>query len=262
MPCVLVLISSAAFATPFSFLAGLVLPLAAMGFVAAAALLFAAVQRREFLGRTGTTAAYSTLMLLLVAFAPGVFGSRYYTYRQHAPTEDVIQVIPKMGQPVAGIPKDADWVDASRFGLEENRTIVEIVNVANGKVEVRTAGGSLKTASEQYLVIWLRRRQAGDAQEFAKHSHAPREGMDAGLALKVTDDQGREYPRQNVDLGWNAAGVKRDSSVFPTSMTDDVFAFAPPAADVESLRLEITSPQFTKPLRFTIPKSMISRRIR
>lgn len=263
VPCILVLTSSAIFATAFSFSAPVVLPLAAVGCVGAAVVLIAAVRRREFLVRSGATAAYGALALLILWAAPGAFGSKYYTFRQHAPDENLVQVIPKAGQPATDIPKDSDWVDASRYALEQHGVVLEIVNATLGKVETRTAAGTLKMSSEPYLVVWLRRRHAGDAQEFGSNPHGQKEGQDAELQLTLTDELGRDYPRQKVDLGWNSAGALRSSNVFPTAMSDDVFAFAAPPADVGSLRLEISSPQFPgKPMRFTIPRSMIGRPIR
>ena len=263
VPCVLVLTSAAVFCTPFSFSAALVLPLAVMGFLAAAAVQIAAIRRREFLARTGAATAYAALILLLVATAPGVFGSKYHSFRQRTPAADLVQVIPKAGQPATNIPSADGWVDASHYALEQNQVVVEILNVTVGKVERRTEAGTLKMSTEPYLVVWLRRRHAGDAQEFGSNPHGQKEGQDVQLQLTLTDDQGRDYPRQQVDLGWNSAGILRSSNVFPTAMSDDVFAFAPPPAEVESLRLQISSPQIgAKPLRFMIPKSMISRRPR
>lgn len=263
VPCVLVLISSAIFCTPFSLAAPLVLPLAAMGCVSAAAILIVAVRRRDLLYRTGAAAAYGILAFLLIGLAPGVFGSRYYSYRQRTPDEDLVQVIPKSGQSATEVPKDADWVDAGKYLLEQHGVVMEIVNVTLGKVETKTPGGSMKMSSEPYLVIWLRRRHASDVQDFGANPHARKEAQDVDLKMILTDDQGRECPRQQVDLGWNSAGMLRSSNVFPTAMTDDIFAFAPPQPDFQSLRLEISMPQFDgKPLRFLIPKSMIGRPIR
>jgi hypothetical protein len=263
VPCVLVLISSAIFCTPFSFSAPLVLPLAAVGCVSGAALLVAAIRRRDFLYRAGATAGYGAMALLLIGLAPGLFGSKYHSYRHDASDTDLVQVIPKSGQPATDIPNDADWVDASKYLLEQHGVVIEIVNVSLGKVETKTPGGSMKMSSEPYLVIWLRRRHASDVEEFGANPHGRKEAQDVELKMTLTDDQGRECPRQQVDLGWNSAGMLRSSNVFPTAMTDDVLAFAPPQADFQSLRLEISMPQFGgKPLRFLIPKSMFGRPMR
>jgi hypothetical protein len=262
VPAVMLLISAAIFCTPFSLVAPVVLPLAGVGCLSALAILIAAARRHEYVARSAATFAYGAVVLLLVLFVPGFFGSNYRGFRQRVPSADVVQVIPKRGQPATDIPKDSDWVDASRYALERNHVTVEIVSVTVGKVEVRS-GGALKMSAEPFLVISLRRRRTSDGEEFAAGVRGRQVARDTELTMNLTDNLGSQYARQPIDLGWNNAGLARASTVFPVSTTDDVVAFAAPAADVESLRLEISSPQLgSGPLRFTIPKSMIVRQPR
>src|SRR5262249_20458228 len=225
------------------------------GFLSALIILIAAARRHELVVRSAATCAYGAIVLLLVLYAPRFFGGNYQGYRQRTDSADVVQVIPKRGQPATDIPKVSDWVDASRYALERNHVIVEILAATVGKTEIRE-GGKMRMSSEPYLVLSLRRRRAADGQEFAAGVQGQTEVRDSELKMVLTDNQGRNYARQEVDLGWNNTGLARASMVFPMSTTDDVFAFAPPTDDVEFLRLEITSPQLgSGPVRFTVPKS-------
>lgn len=263
VPLVMLIISAAIFCTPVSAVAALVLPMAIAGFLGGVVILTAAIRRQEFVFRSIATSTYGAIVLLLVLLAPGVFGTSYRSYRQRIPSADTVQVIPKRGQSVTDIPKDTDWVDASRYALERNHVIVEIMGVTVGRTEVRDPGGRKAMSSEPYLILSLRRRRVADGEEFAAGVQGRQDVRDTELKFTLTDNQGREYARQDVDLGWNNSGLARASTVFPTSTTDDVIAFAAPPADVESLRLEISSTQLgSGPVRFTIPKSMIVRQPR
>lgn len=260
VPVVILLISGAIFCTPFSLAAPLVLPLAGAGALCALIILIAAARRHEFVVRSAATCAYGAVVLLLLLFAPRFFGGNYQSFRQRAPSADFVQVIPKRGQSATNIPKDSDWVDASRYALERNHVLVEIMAATIGNAEIREPGGKLRMSSEPYLVISLRRRRAADGEEFAAGIQGRPDVRESELKMVLTDNQGRNYARQEVDLAWNNSGLARASTVFPVSTTDDMIAFAPPADDVEFLRLEVTSPQLgSGPVRFTIPKSMIVR---
>src|SRR5262249_3395044 len=151
------------------------------------------------------------------------------------PNPDVARAIPRAGVPVSEIPRDADGADASRFALERNGVVIEVQWVRVMPVEARTASGELKRTDKPYTVVALRRRQAGDAQQFAdniRDRYAPAGG---DLKLRLTDSRGNELPRQEFDLGVGNNGVTRGSPKFPVAVNDEVAAFSAPPAGFDKL---------------------------
>jgi hypothetical protein len=139
--------------------------------------------------------------------------------------------------------------------------LVEVQSVRVGHVEARTATGAFKRTSSPVTVVAVRRRHVGDPREFAdniRNRYAP---GGSELTLRLTDDHGTELPRLDLDLGGTATGVTQGAAAFPIGLNDDLAAFAAPPGPFQRLYLELSGPALgPRPIRFSIPASMIVRR--
>lgn len=139
------------------------------------------------------------MLTLTIAAVPSAFGPSYRNYRQPDSDRDAAAIIPKSAQHAGAIPKDSDWVDASRFSLRRNGTQLEILGASVGPIELRSANGSRRTSTESYLVVWLRRRNVDDGSTFADRIRGG--GVAASvLQFTLTDNCGMVYPKQEVAL--------------------------------------------------------------
>ena len=126
-------------------------------------------------------------------------------------------------------------------------------------VELRNPSGRPTLTKEKYLVVRLRtqRTQTGD-----ENATGVRGDKSIGLErpkLTLTDNTGKVYAEPSLDLEATRTSDPSGPAGFPLTVFDTVAVFESPAAGVESLRLEIPTTVWggTRPLRFTIPKSMI-----
>lgn len=236
-------------------LAVLVLPLAALGLLAAGYALTQTLRSGSSINYAAGATAYGFFVLVIAAAFPGCLGPRYHEFRQRRVDPDVTRVIPREGQSAKDIPRNPDWVDASKYALQRKNVFVEVLSVRVGKTPV-VDGGRLSSA--ECVLVSLRVRNTGDLSQVDHRSNAPvASGVEFDVAL--TDAAGRALTRKMLDPATSVPSTTRGSGMFPVSTTDLVVAFAAPPADAD-LRLEVSGGTLEgPPMRFTIPKSMIAR---
>lgn len=257
VPATVFLASAALICSSFESVSMLVLPFALLGGVAGIVALVATIRGKHEWPRPLAAASVGGFVFIMAAAFPGCMGSGYDAYRQPKVESEVTRVVPKKGVPMANVPTEAEWADASLCGLQRNGARVEVVRVTRGPVEVRTEGGGRRTTAESYLVVWINLRRAGSGSEFADNL---RKGDSAGPRLKISmfDVAGNEIQAAALDLGMDLAGQNRRSSLSSVVTIEDVAAFPVPAAKFDSLRLEVSAAELgSAPVRFTIPKSMV-----
>jgi hypothetical protein len=252
----LLLAGAALFCAAFEPTCRLILPLAGLGLLiglVGIGLGQVAVRPRRLLPLAGTITAGVLLVTALVF--PALLGPTYERSRQRiAPNSSALRAIPLGGGPAA---VDAtDWVDASRFALQQGGRRVQVISVSLGPIPGKAA--AKKAAPEQFLLVRVRAQQVlavgpsmdwhDGAADFGKN-HLP----------VLMDSAGRAYAIQETKL-FRPVDTSRKSSLFPVAAQDEVIAFEPPPTGVEWLRLEIPAAAWggTGTFRFMIPATMIS----
>jgi hypothetical protein len=199
------------------------------------------------------------LLLLTAAVAPGVLGPNYAAYRQRDPRDPrAIRAVPLSGGPAA-VPQSPDWVDASRFALQQGGVRVQVAEVSVRPAQLAGKTGT-KERPEEHLVIRVRAKYVEATTEFAADPFTWRGKQKETPHATLSDDTGRVYASRPLP-GASAGQEMRGSSLFPVSVVENVFGFEPPPAGLESLRLELPASAWggRGAFRFTIPATMIRR---
>ena len=239
----------------------LVMPLCGVAVLVAVGAGVAAVRNHRRLYVPLGAATVAALVFLTVVLSPATFGKTYRAYRDRAwgPDRSAVRVVPLPALGEAGGSLDPEWADASRVALLHGPLRVQVVSAMIEPVELRNPSGRPIPTKEKYLVVRLRthRTQTGDQYAAGIRGEKP-----IGLErpkLTLTDNAGKVYTEPALDLEATRPSDPRGAAGFPLTVFDTVAVFDPPAAGVESLRLEIATTAWggTRPLRFTIPKTMI-----
>jgi hypothetical protein len=239
-------------------LCGAVVPLAALTLLTGlAGLLLALARERSRLLFPIAGSAMGGAIVGVALLFPGLLGPAYRAFRERdARSPTAIRAVPLPGHSAGDQPEAADWVDASRAALQQNRLRVQVAGASVGPLEARPAR-NIKAKPEEGLFIRLRVHQAEGGAEFAA---APRgaDGPAERPQPTLTDNTGKVYAPRAAPEG--AEGV--DQSVrFPVTVLDEIFVFEPPPPGLEFLRLEVPVAAWggTGTFRFTIPADMIVR---
>src|SRR5262249_12999992 len=158
------------------------------------------------------------------------------------PKPQGLHAVPRSGALGGDPPRDPDWVDASRFGLERDGLLVEVHSVTIGPIEYQGANGARLTTNRPVLVVAIRRRRFADTSEFAGPARRRQRGNAPAVTLTMTDTSGKPLDPLGLDLSRPASGQTRRSGIFPSSATEDVAAFEVPAGAPADLRLEVAAP--------------------
>jgi predicted Zn-ribbon and HTH transcriptional regulator len=205
--------------------------------------------------------AISAAVFLTVALSPATLGKTYRAYRDRGRGQGdwAIRVAPLPGQGEGRITYDPESADASRVALLHGPLRVQVVSATIEPVELRNPSGRPIPTKENYLVLRLRTHRTQTGDEYAAGIRGEKTiGLDRSK-LTLTDNTGKVYVEPALDLEATRPSDPRGAAGFPLTVFDTVAVFEPPAAGVESLRLEIstTASGGTRALRFTIPKTMI-----
>jgi hypothetical protein len=248
-------------AAPCAFVPSLgvaVIPLGVLGAIVALACLAVANASRLPRRWAALASLYSCAIPLIAIFYPAGLGEKYNYYRNPELSPEFVRVIPKMGMYKKDAPNDPEWVDASKYGLERDWFHADITSVSIGPVEVRSpAGGPPKV--EPHLTIFLFYGRMRPTEPSQTAADDPNNGPDEKVQVTVYDMQGQTYAREDLVLASQVTrGVKLGR--YTTATIEEPMIFKAPPGMAE-LRVEIRVPsQAANPLRFSIPKTMITTR--
>jgi hypothetical protein len=224
----------------------LVLPLAAVGLAIAAYGILVTLRSGASVNFAAGALAYGFLVLVVTGAFPGCLGPRYFDYRQPALSVDVVRAVPRQGVPATEKPADINAADASRFALERNGVLIEVLWARLGPADAQSGSGKIRAAKTPILVVAVRRRQAGD---IGNHREKASE-----LKFKLSDEQGHEFERLEVDLATGTSGPVK----FPVAVHDELVTFAAPSGAFDRLFLEAAGAELGT-VRFAIPSMMVAR---
>jgi len=168
------------------------------------------------------------------------------------PVEDPAKIL---AVPFRGTAIDAtsEWIDASRYSIQQGDLRVRVLSVVIGPVEL-----SSKTASrsqQPYLQIKL---EIANARVRKRLDYLP---WSRGDGIVLRDQTGKTYALKS--LGGEVAGQQKNSvALGPFDRVTDLLIFeSPPAKTVEHLRLELPASAAggIGSLKFEIPPLMIQR---
>jgi len=234
----------------FPLLCRLVIPLSAVGLLAAVMGLWRArvmSKSRRFLPLAATI--MSAAVLLSAWRWPSLLGPIYEASRPR-PTVDAaaMRAVPLPGS--RGVdPAETEWVDASRAALQQGGTLARIMDVWIGPAE---EPANKNRARPQHLFVRLQVFHASH-----KNGQSIIDPI-VGLRARLTDDTDKVY---EVSEGLASSKRSDDKRVLSGLAPEKVFAFTPAPAEPKYLRFELaaTTPGSSRPFRFTIPASMIAR---
>jgi hypothetical protein len=239
-------------------LCGAVLPLAALALLTGlAGLLLALARGRSRLLFPVTGSVMGVAVVGVALLVPGLLGPAYRAFRERDRRDPaVIRAVPLPGRPAGEQPETADWVDASRAALQQNRLRVQVAGASVSAVRARGAANK-KSRPEEVLFIRLRVHQAEGGPEFVAGPRGPA-GPGERPQPTLTDNTGKVYaPRAAPE----AAEGENKSVRFPLTVLDEVFVFEAPPPGLEFLRLEVPVAAWggSGTFRFTIPAAMVVR---
>lgn len=217
-------------------------PLAAVGAVVAALSLFG-LDRLRWVGWAG--AGLNAAVFLLVVALPSWLGLSGWT--PAADPEAGPRPVTAVGRD-GGLPRPADWVDAGRAVWEQGDVRVAVTAVTVGPLH--PAAKDPARRKERGLWVEVKLTNVGVARAIQFDGWAPAPPDDPTL----TTATGKPLPARPM-----AASAK--TAVLPGKSAECVLAFATPAAG-DDLRLELPARAFggTEPVRFLIPRAIVSGR--
>jgi len=236
---------------------GLVLSLGGLGLLvglAAVPLAWLAGQSRLW---PAAGAALCGTALVTAGLFPGLFGP--VSSSPDGSDLAALRVVPLSGHEVDPDAEKAEWLDASRYALQQKDIGVQVVSAMLGPVEVQGTNGKKRFTSEKYLIIRVRaQRVYGGRKVLAERGDAPGASVDSP-PVTLRDETGKVYPRAAVNPVEPSEGLARKPFNSPGSVIEEVYAFEAPPAAVKSLRLEVRTAAWggSTPFRFAIPGSMI-----
>ena len=106
-------------------------------------------------------------------------------------------------------------------------------------VEYKDARGKQAATREKYLVIGLRLSNVGINHTIDYASWGESGQIGAERSPRLQDNLGRTYSLKTLEPGTEVAGRLRLATIGPLKAVQDVVVFEPPAAGIDSLRLEL-----------------------
>jgi len=196
----------------------------------------------------------SGLVLLGALFRPGLLGPVFEAARQKDTADPTaIRVVPLPGSHANARNGNGDFADATQAALQQGGTRIQISAVWVGSA--RPSGKSGDGAGAQHLFVRLHLQQVEKASTFAANNPQLPPPLPKDVCPRLMDEGGKAYANQEtVDV----SGLEnvRASTVFPMMLRDEVLVFAPPAAGVAYLRLDVPAPAGGS-FHFVIPGTMI-----
>jgi hypothetical protein len=204
------------------------------------------------------------LILLTALVLPGLLGPAYRSYRERDTYDPgAIRAVPLARRLADDTLPSPDWIDADRFALQQGRLRIQVASLVVGPVEPPGKAKKKDKPKEkppEFLVLRLRVNQIEGTSEFAADPLNWSSPRNEKPFLTLTDSTGKVYAPRTVP-GVRTAEEVRKSSLFPVTVVEEVFAFEPPPASVESLRLEVPVSAWggAGVFRFTVPNTMVIR---
>lgn len=204
------------------------------------------LETRRWLGRAG--AGLNGVTLLVVAFAPGVFGLS--DWWPPAPTTGIgppLAVV-KGGETVPA----PEWLDAGRASWQHGDVRLSVFSAVIGPVELVDPGGRKRWTKEKYVQIVLRIKNNGVAREItARGFGGP--GADAAAPRLTAADRG--LGAKTFEAGWRPAARPEPHPLYPGKTSDYLLVFEPPPTAGVDMRLEVPGEGFggTVPARLLLP---------
>ncbi|MBM4070617.1 MAG: hypothetical protein FJ271_16925 [Planctomycetes bacterium] len=248
----LLLTSVAMLAASFPAVVRLVLPLSAVALLLGLAGLWWGVMlgqgKRSLLLPAIASVAAATLFSV-ASIWPALLGPTFEASRVRRIDPNAMQVVPLPNN--RGLENASpDWVDASKAALRQGGTLVKIARVWIGPAAPagkKAVGKKTDAGKEAHLFIRLQVFRPGGSDAPPAPSARPR----------LMDAAGSVYEFR-AHIGAPAEKPAASGTRTPLG-SEEVFAFAPPAAAVNSLRLEVPAERWAAAgfFHFTIPATMI-----
>jgi hypothetical protein len=235
------------------------IPIAALGFVPVPLSGVALVLGLLALVSRPPGGIYLALPLLGVAVSLPAVVMAFWMWGSWSDASNEKQVF--LGNPGVAAQRRAertDWVDANLHELKQGDVRVRVMDVAVRSVELKDAAGTTPTP-EKYLVIRLRVTNAAPSRKLEYVSWGePGTGGTKAL-VRVQDQRGKEYAAKSFGAETEVMGHVRKGSIPAGKSLEDVLVFEAAAADVEFLRVELSTTAFHQPgrLRAQVPRPMI-----
>jgi predicted Zn-ribbon and HTH transcriptional regulator len=237
----------------------LVVPLCGTAILVAVGAAVRSQRSRQSLYLPLGASALTVLVFLTAVLSPETLGKTYRAYRDRGPNLSAVRAVPLPRVGEGGVPPDPDWADASRFALLHAALRVQVTGVTVEPVELRDPSGRPTLTKDKYLVVRVQTYRTKTGDEFAAGARGDKAiGVDRPKFV-LTDNTGKVYAEPALDLEATRPHDPGGAAGFPLTVFETVAVFEPPAPGVEFLRLEIPTTAWggTRPLRFTIPKTMI-----
>jgi hypothetical protein len=163
--------------------------------------------------------------------------------------------------PVPPAKSEPEWVDASRFAVQQGALQIRVARVVIGPVPLKTLTGD-SISQDDLLMIKLELLNTNPTKKVDYQTWSGRDiSLDRDFAT-LEDNFGNSYKRISFGLASYPVGaVERSESIYPNKVVTDVLVFEVPLQTIDYLRLELPATNFggTGMLRFQIPKTMIQR---
>ena len=234
--------SAALLAASIPPLGMLTLPASGVGVVLGIAGLFRRLSKRG--GGVGWPAAglaVSLSVCIVAGLWPTVLGLAPRGTGAGLPVNERLTLVPLMNRTgsAARSATEADWVDASQNAVHKSDLRLVVTSVTVKPVEYKDARGKQAATREKYLVIGLRLSNVGinHTIDYASWGETGQAGGERSPRLQ--DNFGRTYSLKTFEPGTEVAGRLRRATIGPLKAVQDVLIFEPPAAGIDSLRLEL-----------------------
>jgi hypothetical protein len=144
----------------------------------------------------------------------------------------------------------AEWVDASRAAIQQDKVGIQVASALLGPIETFTAPRKKTVTPEKYLVVRIRiQRVAGKLRLKADDRDEPDPAFERPRAI-LTDEEGKIFKPA-------AIGIEPDAGP-SRATTEEVFVFEAPPASAK-LRLEIPATPWggTGSFKFALPSPFV-----
>jgi hypothetical protein len=247
-------------AWPCAWFTALVMPLAIVGaLVGFVGAIVGCTLPKPRYRLAGAAAVLCVALLTIAILFPSLLGPSYHASRARAaPAPVAPHAVPLPGKAAPKGTIDPEWVDAGSFALQFKNIRVEIVSATVRPLEIASQPIK-KFTKEKYLVIRVRAHQPRDSGEFAGKGWGAAGSANERPAPTLTDSAGKTYAPPAQAIGGEASELTQKSDTFPLGITDEIYLFADPPQNGDSLKFEIPAATFggAGVLRFTIPAPMI-----
>jgi hypothetical protein len=203
--------------------------------------------------------AVSVPVLLVAGVWPGMLDLRSHAARQREDAnKETVFHLAELGVARREVPKETEWVDASKDALQHGGVRVRVDSVAVKSAELKDTKGK-SHASDRSLVIRLRISNVS-FDHLVEYTSWGRAGSADQVSLPdLKDNLGRSYTMRTFAPGWTVAGQVRRATIPGAKWVDDILVFEPPPARIEYLRLELPAPAVGAKgtFKLEIPRRMI-----